>query len=160
MMRKLKLYLDTSVINFLFADDAVDFKNITIDFFENYLQSYDVFISEIVYLEINKTVDSNKRDQLLDVVKKNRIEIFSPLNKDIELLADQYVNSGIIPEKKYEDALHIAYCTYFDFDILLSWNFRHLANINKQIKINMVNRQNGYMKELNLFNPMEVIYEK
>jgi len=94
------------------------------------------------------------------VVKKNRIEIFSPLNKDIELLADQYVNSGIIPEKKYEDALHIAYCTYFDFDILLSWNFRHLANINKQIKINMVNRQNGYMKELNLFNPMEVIYEK
>lgn len=69
-MRKLKLYLDTSVINFLFADDAVDFKNVTIEFFDNYIQHYDVFISEIVYLEINKTRDTTKRNRLMEVIKK------------------------------------------------------------------------------------------
>jgi hypothetical protein len=41
-----------------------------------------------------------------------------------------------------------------------NWNFKHLANINKQIKINVINKHNGYMKELNLLNPMEVVYEK
>ncbi len=35
-MRKLKIYLDTSVINFLFADDVPEFKKITEDFFMNY----------------------------------------------------------------------------------------------------------------------------
>ena len=34
-MKKLKIYLDTSVINFLFADDVPEFRKITEDFFEN-----------------------------------------------------------------------------------------------------------------------------
>ena len=47
-MKKLKLYLDTSVLNFIFAEDAPDFKNVTIDFFENYVAKgkYDVYISD------------------------------------------------------------------------------------------------------------------
>jgi hypothetical protein len=36
-MEKLKIYLDTSIISFIFADDSPEFKNITIDFFEHYL---------------------------------------------------------------------------------------------------------------------------
>jgi len=55
-MKKLKLYLDTSVLNFIFAEDAPDFKNVTIDFFENYVakEKYDVFISSVVIREIEK----------------------------------------------------------------------------------------------------------
>ncbi|HPZ10241.1 MAG TPA: hypothetical protein PL110_19280 [Candidatus Eremiobacteraeota bacterium] len=34
-MRKLKLYLDTSVINFLFADDAPEKQRVTQEFFED-----------------------------------------------------------------------------------------------------------------------------
>lgn len=37
-MKKLKIYLDTSVINFLFADDVPEFQKITEDFFENYVK--------------------------------------------------------------------------------------------------------------------------
>ncbi|OHD57229.1 MAG: hypothetical protein A2014_03835 [Spirochaetes bacterium GWF1_49_6] len=53
-MKKIKVYLDTSVINFIFADDAPDFKKATIDFFENYFSLYEVYISDIVLLEIKK----------------------------------------------------------------------------------------------------------
>ncbi len=35
-MNKLQIYLDTSIINFLFADDAPDFKRVTVEFFEKY----------------------------------------------------------------------------------------------------------------------------
>jgi hypothetical protein len=70
------------------------------------------------------------------------------------------VQAGIISEMKFEDALHLAYSTFYEFDILLSWNFRHLANIKKQVQINSVNKTQGFFKDLNLFNPMEVMYEK
>lgn len=159
-MKKLKIYLDTSIINFLFADDSKEYKNITIDFFDNYLNEYEVYISEIVFLEINKTNDISKKNKLLNAIKKYNIEIFDAINNEIELLANKYVETGIIPENKYEDALHIAFSTYYDFDILLSWNFRHLANIKKQAQINSINKIEGYYKELNLYNPMEVMYEK
>ena len=67
-MKKPKIYLDTSVINFLFADDTPDFKKVTIDFIENYFSEYEVYISDVVLLEINKTNDENKRQKLLQVI--------------------------------------------------------------------------------------------
>ncbi len=50
-MRKFQIYTDTSVINFLFADDAPEKKGVTEDFFENYPAEnmYDTFISEFLY---------------------------------------------------------------------------------------------------------------
>ena len=38
MNNKLKIYLDTSAPNFLFADDSPEKKEITIDFFENFVK--------------------------------------------------------------------------------------------------------------------------
>ncbi len=158
-MKKLKIYLDTSVINFLFSEQSPEKKEITLEFFEKYLDYYDVFISEIVIAEISKTKVDEKRKLLLSAIKKYHLEYFDAINREISLIAKVYVERKIIPEKKIEDALHIAFCTYYGFDILLSWNFRHLANINKQEKINITNQSLGYRKQLLLLNPMEVIYE-
>ena len=51
-MNKLRIYLDTSVVNFLFADDAPDFKRVTVDFFAKHASKYELFASQIVILEI------------------------------------------------------------------------------------------------------------
>ncbi len=50
-----KVYLDTSVINFLFAEDAPEKQEITIEFFNEYINRnlYGVFISPVVVDEIN-----------------------------------------------------------------------------------------------------------
>ncbi|MEW5692593.1 MAG: hypothetical protein AB1765_04790 [Candidatus Hydrogenedentota bacterium] len=45
-------------------------------------------------------------------------------------------------------------------DILLSGNFKHLANIYKQFDINAINKKEGYVYPLALTNPFEVMYEK
>ena len=160
-MKKLKVYLDTSVINFIYANDAPDFRNITITFFNEYINDFQTFISEIVLLEIQKTKDHEKRNQLLNVIKDypiNLLEINN--NEEIKMLADMYIKEKIIPEKKYEDALHIAIASFYEIDILLSWNFKHLANIKKQIAINATNEKQGYLKKINLVSPLEVIYER
>jgi predicted nucleic acid-binding protein len=54
-VKKLRIYLDTSVINFLFADDAPDFRRATVEFFDRYAKRYELFVSEIVRIEaVNK----------------------------------------------------------------------------------------------------------
>jgi hypothetical protein len=160
MNKKLKIYLDTSIINFLFADDAPDLKEINIDFFENYMFNYDIEISDIVITEINKTKNQEKRELLFNAINKYKLLIKNKLSEEIFEFAKYYIDYGIIPENKPEDAQHIAFATFYEFDILLSWNFKHLANINKQMLVNSLNLQKGYNKPLLLLNPMEVMYEK
>ncbi len=163
-MRKLKIYLDTSVINFIFADDAPEKKEITLDFFENYVKKniYDTYISPIVIDEINKTKDTPKRKKLLNVIKSYELKIIDLENSENELnnLALKYISEKIIPENKFEDALHIAISVIFEMDILLSWNYKHLANINKELLIGSVNLKEGYLHTMRMTNPMEVVYEE
>jgi predicted nucleic acid-binding protein len=130
-MKKVKIYFDTSVISFLFADDSPDFKSITINFFENYSKEYDLYISEIVLLEINKNPDELLKTDMLNIIDKYNIQTLE-YNLEIDEIAKKYILSKIIPERKIEDALHVAYTTYYEIDILLSWNFKHLANIKKE----------------------------
>ena len=159
-MKKLKIYLDTSVINFLFADDTPDFKKITEDFFKEYFGRYDIFVSDIVLLEINKTVDQEQKSRLLSVIDDYPFKILEIANHEaIGYLSELYIKEGVIPQKKKEDALHIAVATVYEMDILLSWNFKHLANIKKQININAINEKEGYLKKLSLLSPLEVEYE-
>ena len=159
-MKKLKIYLDTSVINFLFADDVPEFKKITDDFFENYIkkEKYLVYISDVVIREIEKKKDITQKTRLLEVVKKYALRILT-LNEESDKLAKIYIKEKIIPARKIEDAQHIAISTCNQIDILLSWNFKHLANIQKQIDVKIVNEREGYFYPLILTNPMEVTYE-
>ncbi|MEI6090378.1 MAG: type II toxin-antitoxin system VapC family toxin [bacterium] len=159
MEKKLKIYLDTSVINFLFADDAPEKKEVTINFFENNLNDYDVYISSIVFDEIDNTRNEEKKLLLYQAIQDYKLLNFDIVNDNILEIANHYINEGIIPKNKFEDAVHIAFATYYEFDILLSWNFKHLSNVNKQRLINSVNLNIGYTKQLLLLNPYEVVYE-
>jgi hypothetical protein len=164
LMRKKSIYLDTSIINFLFADDAPEKRDLTKEFFENYVRTkvYDVWISPVVLSEIQETKDDSKRAMLLDFISGYELQVTDIENasNEIQGLARLYIQGGIIPEKKLEDALHVAIATVFEYDILLSWNFRHLANVNKEARIQAVNLQAGYVKPLRLLTPMEVIYDE
>lgn len=159
-MRKLKIYLDTSIINFLHADDAPEYMAITKEFFDNYINDYNVFISELLLIEINRTKNTKRRQLLLSEINNYQLEVYDVITEEIQSLSDKYMESGIIPINKIDDSMHIAFATFYEFDILLSWNFRHLANIKKQMAVNAINEREGYTKKLSLINPMEVIYEK
>ena len=159
-MKILKIYLDTSVINFLFAEDAPDFKRVTIDFFEHYVRRnvYQVYVSEVVVREIEQTSDANQKERLLNVIAEYDLRVL-PLTDEANKLALLYLDEKILPEKKLDDARHIALTTINQMDILLSWNFKHLANINKQLAVKVINEREGYFYPMLLTNPMEVLYE-
>ena len=161
-MRKLKIYLDTSVINFVFADDAPEFKKITEDFFKlvKIGNNFDVYISDVVIHEIMKTDNIAKRDSLLSVIEECHVSRL-PNNNDLEVsgLAEIYLNKGILPKEKIDDALHIAYAVVFEMDVLLSWNFKHLSNIKRERAVLSANLEQGYNYPIRIVTPMEVDYE-
>ena len=160
MNKELKIYLDTSVPNFLFADDAPEKKEITIDFFDNFLAKgkYDAFISEFVIAEIENTTNEAKRNKLFNAISKYPISVVQINDRtEVDELAQQYINAGIIPAHKVMDALHIAISTIYGFNVLVSRNYKHLANINKEHKIKIVNYQNNYYNDIRIITPLELI---
>ena len=165
-MKKLKVYLDTSIINFLIVEDSPDYRVDTELFFETVIATNKIesYVSRVVFEEINNTVEINKREELLNIFKKYphiKTLVAEDKNvKEIEYLVNEYINNKIIPVKKIADAFHVAYSTVFEMDILLSWNFKHLANVNKEQKISIVNKMNGYNYPFRMANPLEVFNDE
>jgi len=110
---------------------------------------------EALITDINYLILSNNYGNMNDIKKilPGCAELYR------ESLSDERVVKLLKRIKKFDDAIHIAVSSYYNMDILLSWNFRHLANIRKQIQINKINKKIGFKKELFILNPMEVIYE-
>ncbi len=153
-MKELKIYLDTSVWNFIYADDAPEKQEVTEAFFKD-MHQYEIFISAIVLEEIQQAPKS-KREQLEYLLKEYKPIILEG-NNEITRLANIYVEKGIIPVKKHSDAFHIAYSTYYELNILLSWNYKHLANVFKKRRIMAVNLEEGYDKPIEFITPLEVL---
>jgi hypothetical protein len=63
------------------------------------------------------------------------------------------------PKKFLDDATHIAYATFYKTDLLVSWNFKHIVNIDRIRKYNSVNMMQGYSC-IEIRTPREVIYKK
>jgi len=157
-MRKLKLYLETSVWNFYFADDAPEKKETTIKFFHEIKKgSYEIFISDTVPEEIGNASEDEKR------ILFNLIEQYQPKNIPIipEMLnlSRKYLSEKALPKKAAKDAVHAAVATVSEMDALISWNLKHLSNLRRMEKINGVNLKEGFTKRLELITPMEVSYE-
>jgi rRNA-processing protein FCF1 len=165
-MKKLKVYLDTSIINFLYVNYSPEYRKATEVFFNDVVgkNKIDTYISNIVIDEINKTDDKKRRNTLLGTFEKYaNIKNLIAENETIDeiaILSENYIKNGIIPQKKVADSLHIAYSTIFQMDILLSWNFQHLANINKEQKVIILNKTLGYNYPFRMANPLEVYFDE
>ena len=158
-----KIYLDTSVINFLFHDYAPEKKEITVDFFDNYIltEVYDTYISLFVSQELRQTDNETKRNNLLEVVDRYRLAPISIANMaEVEAVANEILKEGILPPNKLLDALHIAVCVVCEIDYLVSWNFKHLANINKERKVLALTYKMGYLRPIRIITPLELMSDE
>ena len=162
-MKRLKIYFDTSVINFLFAEDAPQLQDATIEFFEDWVKTkkYQVYISDVVIAEIEATKDNGKRTQLMEVINNYPISLVAEQNSDeIAELAKLYLNQGVLPANSEADAFHVAICVVNQIDILLTWNYKPLANINRKRQLIQVNLAHNYLYPLEILTPFEVLNDE
>ena len=154
------VYLDTSVINFLFATDRPDLQAATLDFFKHLGQPprYHLLISAFVVEELAQTADAHHRARLLQAIRDYPIELAPTTNNPaIYELADSYLQSGALPAKKMFDALHVAYCVVERINYLASWNYKHLANVNRERRLTVINLQAGFLHPLRITTPLDLI---
>ena len=156
-MRKLKLYLDTSTISHLFAEDTPDKMSDTHILWRDLISGkYDILISPVVIDEIRKcpeprqTMMFERLNQIKFQVLKETNEVFS--------LADEYIKGGVLREKSRDDCLHIAYAVVYSCDAIVSWNFKHLVNFKTINKVRVVNTIHMY-KEIGIISPTMLIEE-
>jgi predicted nucleic acid-binding protein len=158
-MRKLKLYLDTSVWNFYYADDSPEKMEITKKFFDEIRsEKYEIYISELVTAEIDEAGEE-KQKRL-----KTLIEKYQPfeIKKDYDVgeLSGRYIASKIVPARYEADLIHIAFAVANDLDVVISWNLRHIVKLKTRLEVNGINKIEGY-KEIEICTPEEVIeYDK
>jgi hypothetical protein len=154
-MKKLKLYLETSVWNFLFADDAPERKGDTIRFFEEIRNGdYELFISGLVIAEIERAREP-VRNMLLEKIDEIEPEVLEIIG-EADGLAQKYAGACFLPEKAFDDLTHVAVATVNRMDFLVSWNLKHIVKVKSIAGINEVNLSEGY-RELKICTVQGVI---
>lgn len=71
-------------------------------------------------------------------------------------LATEYIHEKVVGKTSYADCLHIALATINRADYLISWNFKHIVNVDRIRGYNAVNIKNGY-KQLEIRSPRDFI---
>ena len=156
-MRKLKLYLDTSTISHLFADDTPEKMDETNRFWNDVMKGkFEIFISSVVTDEIESCAEP-KRSQMFEKLQQVQFQILSKTN-EITQLANEYVEGGVLNEKSLADCLHIAFAVVYNCDIIVSWNFKHLVNVKTINKVKVVNAINNY-REISIMPPTMLLEE-
>ena len=128
--KKLSVYLETSVISYLTSKPSQNIvtlanQQVTRQWWEKERNLYDLFISGSVLDEISQG-DAKASSSRLEKVKE--IKVLS-IDNQVQELSNLFIESRLIPPKSYEDALHLSYTIVQKIDILLTWNCKHLANL-------------------------------
>ena len=154
-MMRLRIYIDTSVIG---GRLDKEFQNASMELIDKFKRGeMIVVISELTTLEL-KDAPQEVQNILKEIPERN-IE-YVELTEEAVNLAGKYITEGVIGRGKLVDAEHIAVATINRVDVLVSWNFRHIVNLQKIRGYNSVNLKYGYPL-LEIRSPLEVItYEE
>jgi predicted nucleic acid-binding protein len=146
---KQRLYIDTSVFGGYYD---VEFEEFTIPLFER-IQNEEFFVlfSSVTQDEL-ENAPINVRE-LVQGLKIENTKFLETTDEAVEL-ATEYITQKVVGQTSYADCLHIALATIDRADYLVSWNFKHIVNVDRIRGYNAINIKNGY-KQLEIRSPRD-----
>ena len=154
-MKKQKVYLESTLFNY-YVDTDRDAHADTVTLFEECASGkFEPYTSDYVIDEIEDTVEDEKREKMLALVKQYDITILAATD-ETDNLARQYLSEGALPKGSLTDASHIAVAAVNALDRIISLNFRHIVRENTISITGKINKRLGYSK-VKINSPMEVI---
>ena len=123
------VYIESSVISYLTSRPSSDpiksaWQKVTQQWWARGLSQVTGCLSPFVVEEISAG-DPQAAKERINMVREL---VMLDTNSEIEALADYLLLGGGLPQKARFDALHIACAAYHDVNIVLTWNFKHIAN--------------------------------
>ena len=157
--RKIKVYLDTSVISYLDQQDAPEQMKETREVWERIKAGqYEVFISDVVLRELGDCKEEAKRNLLIGHLAEIKYSLIA-VDDDIVKLAEKIVINGVLKQKNIDDCQHIAAAILSNCDIIVSWNFKHIVNVKTIRGIKVITTVEGY-KDLLIYQPTALLNEE
>ena len=146
---KQRLYIDTSVFGGFYDEEFSEF---TKPLFERLQKGeFTLLFSAVTQDELTPAPDNVKK--LVENIKVEDTE-FLETNEEVVDLATQYILEKVVGQTSLPDCLHIALATINRADFLISWNFKHIVNVQRIRGYNAINIKNGY-KQLEIRSPRD-----
>jgi len=150
-MMKQRIYIDTSVFGGYYD---TEFKDYTKPLFDR-IKDNDLRILYSSVTEEELTNAPERVKQLIRGLPSESVD-FIEVSEDAVELAMTYINEKVVGKTSFDDCLHIALATIHKADYLVSWNFKHIVNVDRIRGYNSVNLKLGYTT-IDIRSPRELI---
>lgn len=149
---KQRIYIDTSVVGGYFDEE---FCEATQGLFKRFEENEIIFVvSDLLDLELI-AAPKNVRE-LLHRYSSDKFERIQ-LTEEAIKLADTYITEKVVGKTSLEDCRHIALATINRVDVLASWNFKHIVNLDRIKGYNSVNYRLGYQM-IEIRSPKDLLH--
>ena len=136
---KQRIYLDTSVFGGFYDSE---FEEYTIPLFTR-IKNKEL---KIIYSSVTEKELENAPERVKLLIRSlpSDISEFVEVTDDSVELAMNYIKENVVGKTSFDDCLHIALATIHKADYLISWNFKHIVNVERIRGYNSVNIKLGY----------------
>ena len=150
-----RIYIDNSVFGGYFDKE---FEKETKPFFETVIEKgIKIIASEILELELYRAPEYIIN--FYESLPQNLIERIE-LTDEASELAKKHISEKVVGKTSIGDCQHIALATINKADVLVSWNFKHIVNLERIRGYNSINFREGYQM-IEIRTPKEIFnYEK
>ncbi|RKU15442.1 DNA-binding protein [Candidatus Poribacteria bacterium] len=161
MQSKPRVYIETSVISYLTSRPSSNIgirgcQYFTRYWWENFAeQQFELVSSPIVHQEVSLG-DREVSQKRLEILGK--LTLLDAPKETLDSLSDALINAGALPLKARIDSFRIAIAAINSVEYLATWNFKHIANINKIPLIQQVCQKAGYQPPI-LCTPQQLLME-
>jgi predicted nucleic acid-binding protein len=153
---KESVYIETSIVSYLVAKPSRDLliaarQQLTAAWWEDRRAEFELFISPVV-------LDECGRGDQLYAAKRLALLVEIPLldvSPEAISLGHELIRQHALPVKAAQDALHIAVAAVHRLNYLLTWNCKHMANVQLRRGIERTCQAGGYQAPL-LCTPNEL----
>ncbi len=149
-MKKQRVYLDTSVFGGYYD---IEFEEFTRPFFNRIMEGkFKILLSAALQRELQ-----NAPERVQKLVLDLNADYTEFVDEDNETLtlANEYVREKVVGMTSFADCVHIALATINNADLLISWNFKHIVNVDRIRSYNSINIKNGY-RRLEIRSPRDL----
>jgi predicted nucleic acid-binding protein len=109
--------------------------------------------SVVVFDELERMPDAARRAEAIALLRElEELDYIA----EVEEIAAVYLQHKIMPAEALGDADHLALASFYNCDMLVTWNCKHLANANKTGHIRRVNALLGLRTPL-LVTPLQLL---
>jgi hypothetical protein len=148
---KLRIYTDTSVLG---GCEDEEFAEHSVRLMEGFVEGQRVLVLSGLTIQELAGAPAKVRSRLT-AVPEAHIEM-RQLDTEAKELAEAYIAARVLTGTMRADAQHIAIATVARVDVLVSWNFRHIVNLQRIHGYNSVNLRQGYPM-IEIRTPREVL---